>query len=558
MHYKQWINVSTGATTVLLLLLFIHPAARAGQAAVAMPDSYSAAVAENIIRSGGNAVDAAVAAAFVLAVTYPEAGNIGGGGFLLSYMADEAAFLDFRERAPHAAERDMYLDESGDFVPERALTGGLASGVPGTVAGLHAAHQRYGSLPWKQLLQPAIKLATQGFIVDSSLATFARTRVNETAGRTNFAEYFAPLADVEVFNQPDLALTLQRISQDPDDFYRGEIARKIVSQMQASGGIITLEDLADYRAIWRTPLQYFWRGQQVFSAPPPSSGGIALLQLLAIRDFAQPMFEKIQHNSPAYIHLLAEIEKRVFADRAQYLGDADFVDVPVGQLLDPMYLMQRAQTLNPLVISAADATAPGLESRQTTHFSVLDTQGNAVALTYTLNWEFGSGVVVAGAGFLMNNEMDDFSAKVGVPNKFGVIGNDKNAIAPGKRMLSSMTPTILVKDGDVSLVIGTPGGSTIFTSIFQVILNLYDFNMPLQAAVDASRFHHQLPEALLLRHDPHQIPPATLKALQAKGYAVEANSWGTLGDIQAIQYTGGKVQAAADARGRGVARVFSN
>lgn len=554
---RQPIETSTRLRGLaLLLLICCFPAARAGTAAIAMPDNYSAAVVQEVIDSGGNAVDAAVAAAFVLAVTYPEAGNIGGGGFMLSYMGGEAAFLDFRERAPQAASRDMYLDEAGNFIQDKALTGGLASGVPGTVRGLQQAHKRYGSLPWPQLLQPAIAMASEGFLVDSSLATMARDKIAETAGQTNFAEHFAGLADNRTFAQPELARTLQRIAADPEDFYRGEIARQIVTQMQASGGIISARDLADYRAIWRTPLQYYWRGYQVLTAPPPSSGGVALLQLLGITDFAGALFRDVPHNSPGYIHLVAEIEKRVFADRAEYLGDTDYVDVPVGKLLDPRYLLGRSQSLNPAAISAAADTPPGLESHQTTHFSILDPAGNAVALTYTLNWEFGSGVVVSGAGFLLNNEMDDFSAKAGAPNKFGVVGSDRNAIEPGKRMLSSMTPTIFLENGDTALVIGTPGGSTIFTSIFQVILNLYEYRMPLQQAVDATRFHHQLPDATLIRHDRRTVPQATTAGLQAMGYTVEANSWGDLGDIQAIQRTDAGVQAAADQRGRGVARVF--
>ncbi|MEE4143537.1 MAG: gamma-glutamyltransferase [Halieaceae bacterium] len=541
---------------LFLLLICCLPAARAGTAAVAMPDHYSAAVAQQVIDQGGNAVDAAVAAAFVLAVTYPEAGNIGGGGFMLSHMGGEAAFLDFRERAPLAASRDMYLDDAGNFLQHKALTGGLASGVPGTVGGLWEAHKRYGSLPWPQLIQPAVALASEGFLVDSALAAMAREKIAETAGQTNFAEYFAGLAERRTFAQPALARTLQRIAADPRDFYTGGIARQIVAQSQASGGIISARDLADYRAVWRTPLQYYWLGFQVLTAPPPSSGGVALLQLLGITDFAGASFRDIPHNSPTYIHLLAEIEKRVFADRAEYLGDADFVDVPLGQLLDPRYLLGRSQSLNPAAISGAADTLPGLESYQTTHFSILDPAGNAVALTYTLNWEFGSGVVVSGAGFLLNNEMDDFSARAGTPNKFGVVGSDRNAIAPGKRMLSSMTPTILLENGDAALVIGTPGGSTIFTSIFQVILNLYEHRMPLQQAVDATRFHHQLPDATLIRHDQRTVAAQTITGLRALGYTVEANSWGNLGDIQAIQRTATGIQAAADMRGRGVARVF--
>ncbi len=541
---------------LLWLALWLVPQVQAAPAAVAMPDRYSAAAAQQVMLAGGNAVDAAIAAAFVLAVTYPEAGNIGGGGFMLSYMQGEAGFLDFRERAPLAAHRDMYLDGQGNFVQQRALIGGLAAGVPGTVRGLQAAHQRYGTLPWAQLLEPAVELASDGFVVPPQLAQMAAGKIAETAGKTNFVDYFSGLQDGKTFVQPELAHSLQLIARDPDSFYRGEIARQITAQMRASGGIISLQDLASYRAVWRTPLLYYWRGLQVLTAPPPSSGGIALLQLLGIREFAQPLFAGVAPNSPQYVHLLAEIEKRVFADRAQYLGDSDFVAVPVGRLLDPLYLQERARSLNPAGISGGAAIEPGLESHQTTHFSIVDSSGNAVALTYTLNWEFGSGVVVTGAGFLLNNEMDDFSAKPGVPNKFGVVGNDRNAIEPGKRMLSSMTPTLLLRDGRPELVIGTPGGSTIFTSIYQVILNLYLHGMPLQAAVDATRFHHQLPAAGLIRHDRRELPAATRDKLEQLGYTLEPNSWGDLGDIQVIRVAPTTLEAASDSRGRGRAVVF--
>ena len=539
-----------------LALVLVCPLSWAGVGAVAMPDRYSAEAAEEILRRGGNAVDAAITAVFVLAVTYPEAGNIGGGGFMISHMAGENAFLDFRERAPQRAHRDMYLDEGGNFVQKDSLVGGRASGVPGTVRGMHAAHRRYGSQPWPALLQAAINLAKDGFIVDPQLAQYGVEKIEELSGDTNFAEYFSGMRAGESFVQKELAATLQRIAADPEEFYTGLTARQIAAQMTASGGLITLEDLAGYKAVWRTPLQYTWREYTVVTAPPPSSGGIALIQLLKMRDFADAHFQDEWHNSAQYIHLLAEIKKRVFADRAEYLGDPDFVDVPVEHLLDDKYLMARAGAINPLEISSSPDVKPGLESTDTIHFSVLDKNGNAVALTYTLNWEFGSGVVVAGAGFVMNNEMDDFSAKVGVKNKFGVVGNARNAIEPGKRMLSSMTPTILLENGVPALAIGTPGGSTIFTSVYQTILNIYDYNMPLQAAVDATRYHHQLPDDRLIRHDQREIPAKTRQQLRAMGYTVEANSWGDLGNIQAIKIEGKKVSAAADRRGRGEARLI--
>jgi len=540
----------------VLVLLLVNPPAFAGVAAIAMPDRYAAAAAEKILREGGNAVDAAITAVFVLAVTYPEAGNIGGGGFMVSYMEGEPAFLDFRERAPGAAERDMYLDERGDIIPQASLVGGKASGVPGTVRGMQAAHLRYGSLPWKRLLRPAITLAQEGFTVSPMLAQLAQERMAEVGDKTNFARYFGQLKAGEEFRQEELAATLQRLSRDPDDFYTGAIARQIVAQMARADGLIELEDLAAYKALWREPLQAPWRAYTVVTAPPPSSGGIALIQLLTMHDFARQDFQGVAHNSGQYVHLLAEIEKRVFADRAEYLGDPDYVDVPVSQLLDREYLARRAGEINPRGISAAATVKPGLESVDTTHLSVMDQFGNAVSLTYTLNWDFGSGVVVEGAGFLLNNEMDDFSAKPGVKNLFGLVGNAHNAIAPGKRMLSSMTPTILLKDQRPVLVIGSQGGSTIFTALFQVMLNLYDYNMSLENAVAATRFHHQLPDGLLIRHDPRPIVTDTRGTLEKMGYRVEANSWGDIGDVQLIRFDAEKTEAVSDGRGRGQARLI--
>lgn len=558
MKTKSTERLTAGPFISILLLLFALRATGVGAstAAVAMPDTFSAEVAESVLRSGGNAVDASIAAVFALAVTWPEAGNIGGGGFMISHMNGEDAFLDFRESAPAKASSDMYLDEGGNFVTEQALMGGKASGIPGTVAGMHAAHLRYGSKPWSELIQPAIHLASKGFEVHPNLAAAAAGILVETRGKTNFSQYFSTVKAGEVFVQAELAETLKRIAADPREFYTGLTARQIVAQMKASDGIIDLADLAAYQAKWRSPLKREWRDYIVVTASPPSSGGLALMQMLALRDGVDKEFRSVWHNSPQYLHLVAEIEKRVFADRAEYLGDPDFIDVPVEQLLNKHYLAGRAKAINPLAISVTPPVQAGLESSETTHFSILDSAGNAVSLTYTLNWEFGSGVVVEGAGFMMNNEMDDFSAKIGVKNKFGVIGNANNSIQPGKRMLSSMTPTILLKDGKPVMVVGTPGGSTIFTSVFQVILNVYDYNMPLQAAVDANRFHHQLPDALLIRHDQREIPGKTRSALIDMGYTVEANSWGHLGDVQAIKIDGDNVEAASDNRGRGEARLI--
>ncbi len=528
----------------------------AGTAALAMPDRWSAEVAQAVLMDGGNAVDAAIAATFMLAVTLPDAGNIGGGGFMTAYMDDEAVFLDFRERAPAKAYRDMFLDEGGNFQQRLSLVGGKASGVPGTVRGMQEAHSRYGTLPWRRLLAPAIGIARDGFAVSETIFELAVEKIAEDAGETNFHRYFGRMQKGEIFKQAELAATLELLAQDPDAFYSGVPARQLVAQMEATGGQISLSDLETYKAVWREPLRDNWREFEVLSAPPPSSGGFALVQLLKLREFSDQYFSGLWHNEARYVHLMAELEKRVYADRAEYLGDPDYVAVPMGKLLEDDYLRARASSVNPEAISPIETVSAGLESTETTHFSIIDAEGNAVSLTTTLNWDFGSGVVVEGAGFLLNNQMDDFSAKVGVPNKFGVVGNDRNAIVPGKRMLSSMSPTILLRDGEPALVIGTSGGSTIITTVFQVILNMQDFDMPLQEAVDALRFHHQLPQALLIRHDQREVPVATRKGLEKLGYAVEENSWGNLGKVHAISAENGKLTAVSDIRAQGEGRVI--
>ena len=552
----RYLTLSLAVAVVLLPFGTWASSPAGGTAAVAMPDHFAAQATRQVLRNGGNAIDAAVTATFILAVTLPEAGNIGGGGFMISHMNGENTFLDFRERAPAKAHRDMFLDEGGNFVQKDALLGGRASGVPGTVRGMHEAHKRYGSKPWASLIRPAIILARDGFRVQPQLAQFVSEAIAEWGGETNFAEFFSSAGEGKIFKQPALAATLQRIANNPDEFYTGLTARQITAQMIRSGGLITMEDLANYNAVWRTPLIETWRDYTVVTTPPPSSGGIALVQMLKMRDFADQHFRGVWHNSPQYIHLLAEIEKRVFADRAEYLGDPDFVTVPMAALLKDDYIQARAREINPAKISTPRSVVPGLEPTHTTHFSILDKDGNAVAVTSTLNWDFGSGVVVEGAGFLMNNEMDDFSAKAGVKNEWGVVGGLRNAIAPGKRMLSSMTPTILLKDEQAALILGTMGGSTIFTSVFQVILNVYDYNMPLQDAVNSNRYHHQLPDAFLIRHDPREIPQQTSDALTKMGYSVQANSWGVLGDVQAIKIEGGVVEAASDNRGRGASLLI--
>ncbi|MEX3815596.1 gamma-glutamyltransferase [Paraburkholderia sp. BR13439] len=528
--------------------------------AIAVADKYSADAAEKVFKEGGNAVDAAVAIAFTLAVTYPEAGNIGGGGFMTLYVDGKPYFIDYRERAPLGATKNMYLDEQGNVIKGKSLYGYYAVGVPGTVAGMWEAQHRFGKLKWKQVLAPAIKYAHDGFEVDEQLDKRREEASKEFEGKTNFDTYFGNLKQGVNFKQPDLAAVLTRIAdQGAKDFYNGKTADLIAASMRGHG-LITKRDLQDYRAVWRQPIQADWNGYRVITAPPPSSGGIGLVQLLKMKADIAPDFKDVTLNSAQYVHLIAEIEKRVFADRAQYLGDPDFYKVPVTQLIDEAYIAKRAAEVNPTTPSDTKSVQPGLgttmpEKAETTHFSVIDKWGNAVSNTYTINGYFGSGVVAEGTGIVLNDEMDDFSAKPGVANMFGVVGSDANSIEPKKRPLSSMSPTILTKGGKVSLVIGTPGGSRIFTSIFQVTNNIYDFNMPLPEAVAAMRFHHQLLPPNTIFWEPYKpIDGELAKQIEAKGYVLKGQDFS--GDIQAIKVNGDTPEAAADPRGRGVTRVI--
>ncbi|WP_027794019.1 gamma-glutamyltransferase [Paraburkholderia acidipaludis] len=529
--------------------------------AVAVADKYAADAAEQIFKEGGNAVDAAVAIAFSLAVTYPEAGNIGGGGFMTLYVNGKPYFLDYRERAPLAATRTMYLDDKGNVIEGKSLYGYDAVGVPGTVDGMWEAQHRFGKLKWKQVLAPAIHYARDGFLVDEQLAKRRDEASKEFGGKTNFDQYFGDMKEGTTFRQPDLAAVLTRIANDgARDFYDGKTADLIAAAMKEGNGLITKRDLEEYKAVWRQPVEAGWNGYEIITAPPPSSGGVGLVQLLKMKAMLAPQFKDVQLNSPQYIHLIAEIEKRVFADRAQYLGDPDFYKVPVAQLTDDAYLAKRAAEVDPDKPSDTKSVQPGLgtsmpEKAETTHFSVVDKWGNAVSNTYTINGYFGSGEVVPGAGIVLNDEMDDFSSKPGVPNMFGVVGSDANAIAPKKRPLSSMSPTILTKDGKVALVIGTPGGSRIFTSIFQVINNVYDFKMPLKDAVAAMRFHHQLLPPNTIFWEPYEpIDGDLAKQVEAKGYVLKGQDFS--GDIQAIKIDGDTPNPVSDPRGRGVSRVI--
>ncbi|HSM29196.1 MAG TPA: gamma-glutamyltransferase [Woeseiaceae bacterium] len=570
-HVNRWRPRALFAALAALALLFAgcgpaqepprqaagEPAAARQNAAIAIPDKYGADVAEAVLRAGGNAVDAAVAVGFSMAVTFIDAGNIGGGGFMMIYFDDEPAFLDYRETAPLAAHRDMYLDEHGDVIENASLIGAQAAGVPGTVAGLWEAHRRYGKLPWKDLVMPAVRLAEEGFLPANALVDDIHSMQDWFGDSTNFWGHFGGISGGQPFRQPDLGKTLRRIAErGPDDFYRGETARLIVGQMQRSNGLVTAEDLERYRAAWREPLRSKWREYEILAAPPPSSGGFALIQLLKMKDYLADYFADVPHNSPQYIHLVAEMEKRVFADRAEYLGDPDYVDNPIDALIADDYIAERAREVNPDEISQLDAVQPGLETPNTTHYSIVDQWGNAVSNTYTLNWNYGSGVVVEGAGFLLNNEMDDFSVKPGVPNIFGVVGNTANEIQPGKRMLSSMSPTILLAGGEVAMVVGTPGGSTIFTSVFQTIVNVLDYGMSPFDAVAATRFHHQLlPPDLITYSVTRPLPASTVSLLGEMGYRAEPHPW-EFGDVQVVWRGDGGWLPASDPRDRGDSRVI--
>ncbi|SAL77444.1 gamma-glutamyltransferase 1 [Caballeronia choica] len=528
--------------------------------AVAVADKFAADAAEQIFKQGGNAVDAAVAIAFTLAVTYPEAGNIGGGGFMTLYVDHRPYFLDYRERAPLTATQNMYLGDKGEVVKGMSVYGHRAVAVPGTVAGMWEAQKRFGKLKWKQVLAPAIKYAQDGFVVSDQLQQRRDEASKQFAGKTNFDLYFSGLKQGATFKQPDLAATLQRISDDgAKGFYEGRTAELIASSMTGHG-LITERDLKEYKAVWRQPILASWNGYRIITAPPPSSGGIGLVQMLKMKADLKDKFDDVPLDSAQYVHLVAEMEKRVFADRAQYLGDPDFYKVPVAQLTNDDYILKRAQEVNPDTPSDTKSVLPGLgtsmpEKAETTHYSVVDKWGNAVSNTYTINGYFGSGVIADGTGIVLNDEMDDFASKPGVANMFGVVGSDANAIAPRKRPLSSMTPTILTKDDKVAMVIGTPGGSRIFTSIFQVMTNVYDFSMPLPEAVGATRFHHQLLPPNTIFEEPFRaLDPDVVKALEAKGYKFTTQDFD--GDIQAIRIDDTTPEAMSDPRGRGVSRVI--
>ncbi|AMP03490.1 gamma-glutamyltransferase [Collimonas pratensis] len=542
----------------------IESATALSAGAAATGDNFSAQVAQQILNVGGNAVDAAVATAFALTVTYPEAGNIGGGGFMTIYMNGQPYFLDYREMAPAATSTNFYTQfttADGKEDPQSSIQGAQAVGVPGTVMGLWTACQKFCKLPWQQLLAPAIALARDGYLpaqaeIDSYKSTVAGYQAYPYP--FNLSDYFGGMTAGQLFRQPDLAATLERISATgADEFYKGKTADLLVASMTQDGGkgVITKGDLASYKAVWRQPISFNWKGMTVLTAPPPSSGGIALAQLLGMKaDLNGSLFSGVSVNTAQYIHLSAEIMKRVFADRAQFLGDPDFVTVPVSGLLDPTYIAQRAAEVNPTSISPTASVQPGKPKFHTTHFSIIDKWGNAVSNTYTLNNPYGSGVVVRGAGFVLNDEMDDFATVPGQPNSLGVIGGDANAVASGKRPLSSMSPSILLKDGKVAMVIGTPGGSHIFTSLYQVLSDVYDYNMSLADSVKNMRFHHQLPQGTVVYYEPYApFPPSLVSELATRGYTVQNGGFNT--DVQAIQVVNGSPLPVSDPRGRGASVI---
>ncbi len=514
-------------------------------------------VGVNILKQGGNAFDAAIATQLALAVVYPNAGNIGGGGFMVAHLKDGRNItLDYREKAPAKANRDMYLDSAGNPQMNLSQNGHLASGVPGTVAGIFA-EWKYAKLPFAVLIQPAIDLAEKGFAITASQALSLNSNkkdFEELSDPPVAFEKSEPWEAGDILIQKDLANTLKRIRDNGQKgFYEGETARLIVAEMQKGNGIITPDDLKNYEAKERKAIDFNYKGYQIITMPLPSSGGIILEQMLKMiedRNIASLKFQ-----TAASVQLMTEVERRAFADRAEFLGDPDFVKVPVKTLVSKAYLNERMKDYEPGKAGNSKTTTAGLikESEETTHFSVVDAAGNAVSVTTTLNDSYGSHTVVSGAGFILNNEMDDFSVKPGVPNMYGAIGNKKNAIAPGKRMLSSMTPTIVLKNGSPYLVVGTPGGTTIPTSVFQTLVNILEFNLNVEDAVNKAKFHHQWsPDSLDVEKS---FPAEVKKQLGAMGYKIKVRS--SIGRTEVIQIKNKKIIAVGDSRGDDDTRGFA-
>ncbi len=518
-------------------------------------------IGRDIMQQGGNAFDAMVATEMALAVCYPNAGNLGGGGFMVYRThKGEVGALDYREKAPLLASKDMYLDQNNTYLRDKSKTGGLAVGVPGTIAGIFKAHHKFGSLPIQTILRPVILLAKNGFKITEKQAAQLNnySAVIKKTNKENslYTKKFKP---GDVFVNKALAATLQEISnKGRSAFYQGDIAKTLVRFLQKNGGIISLKDLENYQAIWREPIIFNYKDLRIISMSPPSSGGICLAQIL--KTTANFPIASYGHNTTKTTQVLVEAQRRAYADRSHYLGDPDFIDIPVDSLLSDAYLKKRMESFSfqgatpSHQIKHGNLLAP--ESKETTHYSIVDSYGNAIAVTTTLNASFGSKLYSKELGFFLNNEMDDFSAKPGAPNLFGLIGADANAIAPQKRMLSSMTPTLIERDNKLWMTLGTPGGSTIITSVLQTILNVYEFNMSMQQAVDAPRFHHQwLPD--VVRVEATSFDTKTIKSLESKGYIVDYKNPSIIGKVDAILVLpDGSFEAGADKRGDDTAVGF--
>lgn len=518
-------------------------------------------IGANILKKGGNAFDAMIATHFALAVVYPVAGNIGGGGFLVYRNKDgKKGALDFREKAPLSAHRDIYLDSLGSVIDKKSTLGGNAVGIPGSVAGVFEVHQKFGSLPMKELIQPSIDLARNGFKITKKQAASLNSK-SDLFKEVN--TYKTPFQNKwkqgDVLKQADLAKTLERIRDlGKDGFYKGKTADLLVNYVKELGGIITHQDLEKYKAVWRKPIEFKYKDYNITSMTLPASGGICLAQILkSIEPFD---LSKIKQNSTEYIQLLTEAERRSYADRAHYLGDIDFVKVPIDSLIDANYINKRMESFSWSHATPSSEVSHGnilgFESDETTHYSIIDQFGNAVSVTTTLNTGYGSKVVVKGAGFILNNEMDDFSSKPGTPNAYGLLGSKANAIAPEKRMLSSMTPTIIEQNGKLKMVVGTPGGSTIITSVLQNILNVVEYNMGMQESVNQPRFHHQwLPD--VIRMEPNSFSEETKSKLESLGYKILERNSLIIGRIDAILVLpNGKLEGGADPRGDDIAIGF--